>query len=236
MGYLTEAELVDRFRYYTVQMESQLVRGDDFNTLADKIPFAVHLNNPANLDLVSTNLTYTRLLGYQIEEIHELGLEFHKRCIHPESLSLYPQLLVRSKQAPRAITSFIHHVWQSGKLKPAYAPVVTFTKPTALPCGGLLCLSPLPHNFGSMVDKIQQVIEVDEFKLKRFARFQQLSTRELEVLRLLAEGFNNPQIAEQLGISRQTVETHRKKLKAKLELGSFRDLMKYALAFGLVKL
>lgn len=236
MGYLTEAELIDRFRYYTVQMESQLVRGDDFNTLADKIPFAVHLNDPDNLDLLSTNLTYTRLLGYQIEEIHELGQEFHKRCIHPASLSLYPQLLVRSKQNPGAITSFIHHVWQSGKPKPFYRPVVTFTKPTRLPGGGLLCLSPLPHNFGSMVDKIQQVIEVDEFKLKNFARFQQLGDRELQVLRLLGEGCNNPEVAEQLGISRQTVETHRKRIKAKLGIGSFRELVKYALAFGLVKL
>lgn len=213
-----------------------MLRGDNFNELANKIPFAVHLNNPGNLELLSTNLAYTRLMGHQLEEIHELGVEFHKRCIHPASLSLYPQLLVHSKQNPGAIISFIHHVWQPAKPKPAYTPVVTFTKPTALPGGGLLCLSPRPHNFGSMVEKLQQVVEVDKFKLKNFARFQQLSARELQVLRLLGEGCTNPQIAEQLCISRQTVETHRKKIKAKLEISSFRDLVKYALAFGLVKL
>lgn len=236
MAYLTEAELVDRFRYYTDQIESQLVRGDDFHALTDKIPFSIHLNAPTDLALRATNHPHTQLLGYQLEEIHELGEEFFTRAIHPASLSLYPQLLGHSKRNPSATMSFIHHVWQPTQVKAAYTPVVTFTKPTTLPCGGLLCLSPLPHNFGSMVDKVQQVIEVNEFKLKNFARFKQLSVRELEVLRLLGEGCNNPQTAAQLGISRQTVETHRKKIKAKLDISSFRDLVKYALAFGLIKL
>lgn len=236
MGYLTETELVNRFRYYTAQIEEQLVRGDDFHTLTDKLPFSVHLNAPTDLALRHTNHTYTQMLGYQLEEIHELGEEFFTRAIHPSSLHLYPQLLVHAKQNPSGIMSFIHHVWQSNKLKPGYTPVVTFTTSTRMPCSSLICLSPLPHNFGSMVDKVQQVIEVNEFKLKNFARFQQLSARELQILTLLGEGCNNPQIAEQLCISRQTVETHRKRIKAKLDISSFRDFVKYALAFGLIKL
>ena len=55
-----------------------------------------------------------------------------------------------------------------------------------------------------------------------------LSNRELEVLRLLAEGNGNRQIAEQLGISVRTVEGHRARVMLKLELNSLSDLIRYA--------
>lgn len=232
MAYLTEKELIERFQYYTLQLEGQLIRGDDFNALTDAIPFAVHLNDSSNLELVAANRSHTEQLGYQVEEIHEMGLEFLNRCVHPKSLAVYPLLLQRSKQASSVFT-FIHHILYRTP-KPDYTPVITFTKTTNLPGGVSICLSPLPHNFGAMVDKVRQVIEVDDFKLKHFGRFQRLTSREREILRLLSSGYNNLQIAEQLHISRQTVETHRKKLKAKLDIGSFRDLMRYALAFDLV--
>jgi DNA-binding CsgD family transcriptional regulator len=47
-----------------------------------------------------------------------------------------------------------------------------------------------------------------------------LSKREFEVLRLLAEGKVNRQVAEQLGISVRTVEGHRARIMLKLELAS----------------
>ena len=55
-----------------------------------------------------------------------------------------------------------------------------------------------------------------------------LTNREQEVLRLLAEGQGNRQIAEQLGISVRTVEGHRARVMLKLELGSLSELIRYA--------
>jgi len=235
VAYLTKRELLNRFRYYTLQLESQLLRGDDFNALTDAIPFQIHLNAANDLSLLATNHAFTEQLGYQIGEIRELGWEVFKRCVHPQSLDLYPALLERAKRRTSAIFTFAHQLFIRRR-KSDYSPVVTFTKPTKLPGGPLLCLSPLPHNFGSMVDKVQQVVEVDQFKLNNLSRFQQLTPREIEILRLLGEGCNNPQISEQLSISRETVATHRKNLKSKLDIHSFRDLMRYALAFGLIKI
>lgn len=83
---------------------------------------------------------------------------------------------------------------------------------------------------------MERVVSMDEFKLKNFKRFQTLTKREVEILQMLANGCDNPAIAEQLFISRQTVETHRKNLRIKLDLNSYRDLMKYAFSFNLVQL
>jgi two-component system response regulator NreC len=61
-----------------------------------------------------------------------------------------------------------------------------------------------------------------------------LTTRELEVLSLLAEGFNNEKIGETLQISKHTVARHRENLMRKLELHSRSELVKYAIRKGLI--
>jgi len=61
-----------------------------------------------------------------------------------------------------------------------------------------------------------------------------LSRRELQVLTLIADGNTNKQIAEQLGISVRTVETHRERLMRKLAVQGTAALTKAAIALGLV--
>lgn len=61
-----------------------------------------------------------------------------------------------------------------------------------------------------------------------------LSARELEVLKLVAQGYANREIAEQLFISVKTVETHKAHIGEKLGLRSRVDLMRYARAHGLL--
>lgn len=61
-----------------------------------------------------------------------------------------------------------------------------------------------------------------------------LSERELEILKLLALGFTTKEIAEQLYLSGRTVETHRSRVQEKLLLTSRADLVRYALDHNLV--
>nr|WP_298101084.1 response regulator transcription factor [uncultured Shinella sp.] len=60
-----------------------------------------------------------------------------------------------------------------------------------------------------------------------------LTARERDVLRELVAGKNNRDIANALGITTATVETHRKHLKKKLALGSTAELVRYALDRGI---
>jgi DNA-binding NarL/FixJ family response regulator len=55
-----------------------------------------------------------------------------------------------------------------------------------------------------------------------------LSTREREIVQLLAEGKSNKQVAGLLNISTRTVENHRAKVMEKLNLHSFSELVRYA--------
>jgi len=68
----------------------------------------------------------------------------------------------------------------------------------------------------------------------RAAADEVLSEREREVLRLLALGHTNQEIAKMLYISVRTAETHRAHIMQKLRLGTRAELVRYALAHGML--
>jgi two-component system response regulator NreC len=73
-----------------------------------------------------------------------------------------------------------------------------------------------------------------EADAQRRAEADPLSDREREVLRLLALGHTNQEIAKELFISVRTAETHRAHIMQKLRLASRAELVRYAIAQGLL--
>jgi DNA-binding NarL/FixJ family response regulator len=74
-----------------------------------------------------------------------------------------------------------------------------------------------------------------EAEERKRAEVDPLSEREREVLRLLALGHTNQEIAKMLYISVRTAETHRAHIMQKLGLSSRAELVRYALSEGLLE-
>lgn len=66
-------------------------------------------------------------------------------------------------------------------------------------------------------------------------QFSLLTNREREILKLIAEGKTNEQIAKQLWISPRTAKVHRANIMKKLDVHKVADLVKYAIKTGLVE-
>jgi DNA-binding NarL/FixJ family response regulator len=66
--------------------------------------------------------------------------------------------------------------------------------------------------------------------------YERLTDREREVLHLAAEGLGNTEVAEKLGISPRTAETHRANVLRKLGLRGQTDVVRYALRRGIIDL
>ncbi|MGH9881658.1 MAG: response regulator transcription factor, partial [Pyrinomonadaceae bacterium] len=62
-----------------------------------------------------------------------------------------------------------------------------------------------------------------------------LTSREREILQLLAENKSNKEVAARLGISVRTVETHRRSIMQKLNVSSIVELVHYAIRNGMVE-
>jgi two-component system, NarL family, response regulator NreC len=75
--------------------------------------------------------------------------------------------------------------------------------------------------------------EIDE---KIMIDLDVLSQRERQVLELVAHGFNNQQIGEQLTLSPKTIARHRERIMHKLNMHSRTELVKFAIRSGLIQL
>ena len=64
--------------------------------------------------------------------------------------------------------------------------------------------------------------------------YGQLTDRERDVLKLVAEGFTTQEVSGMLGISPKTVEGHTTNLMAKLDIHKRVDLVKYAIRKGII--
>lgn len=91
---------------------------------------------------------------------------------------------------------------------------------------GIKAVAQGKNYFSSSIAKV--LMDAPTQKTKR------LSTREQVVLGHIAEGKSSKEIAEILCISFRTVEAHRRNIKDKLNLDTFAELVRYAVAQGLV--
>lgn len=83
---------------------------------------------------------------------------------------------------------------------------------------------------------VQQVLHKDQAAKHDKDGYDVLSAREKEVLRLVALGHTNQQIAELLVVSVKTVETHKSRIMDKLNLKNRSELVRYAIERGLIDL
>ncbi|MEH0022139.1 MAG: response regulator transcription factor [Desulfobacter sp.] len=72
--------------------------------------------------------------------------------------------------------------------------------------------------------------------LDKLPRFNKISKKEREILQLVAEGEKTRDIAEKLGVSIKTVETHRRNIMKKLNIFSVAGLTKFAIQEGIISL
>ncbi|WP_185731495.1 LuxR C-terminal-related transcriptional regulator [Larkinella rosea] len=75
---------------------------------------------------------------------------------------------------------------------------------------------------------------VDSQEEKQPEQIRQLTSREIEVLRLIAQEFTTAEIADKLNISEATVDTHRRNMIQKLKVKSIVGLANFAIRNGLV--
>jgi len=91
-----------------------------------------------------------------------------------------------------------------------------------------------PHFSPAVSRKIMDRYLSGEDALSKNAQPDHLTEREREVLQLIAEGYSNVKVAELMGISVKTVETHRANIMKKIGAHDVTGLVKYAIKRGII--
>ncbi|SMC82554.1 response regulator [Sporomusa malonica] len=83
---------------------------------------------------------------------------------------------------------------------------------------------------------LNSLLQVNDEKHDQRDPYTLLSSRERQVLRLLAQGHTNSEIAEQLSLSAKTVDTYRSRIMNKLNVRKKSELVNYALQYKLINM
>jgi PAS domain S-box-containing protein len=180
-----------------------------------------------------TNGNYRRLIGYEEAEIKQLSVEEARELFHPDDMKIIMEgtELLRTKQTEgfsgiyRIRHKEGHWVWMY--------------------CNATLCQSnnegDPEYVLGFAADFTPQIhsekhlneLIAENRRLVNCIRINCLTSREKEIILLLAEGHNCKEISNFLGITYLTTETHIRNIHSKLGLSHQTALLKFALESGL---
>lgn len=195
-------------------------------------PFIFHYND-ADYNFQFLNERACEWFGLSKERIIDMGERFVREFYHPDTINNeLPKIrrFYKIHDAERVYSNY-HQIYNPS-IK-TYSICLVFIKKCFMLGGFVSIMQPLENAY-MLSKKMNRIISEEIFRKNHERLFEDLTLREEEILKLLAEGMNNPQISQRLFISRRTVEQHRKNINRKLHIHTFKDILDYAFAFDLI--
>ena len=205
----------------------------EITVFADILPGAVIINDIRSGVAIWMNKKGLKELGITLDDVVNMdAAEYHSKHFNEEDAKDYvPKILelVKQNNDEESVTFFqqvrinnnekwVWHVSSTRILMrdDEYNPVL------------LLTMSFQIDSKHSMTTKAAKLLEENNFLKKNLHEFAKLTPRETEVLKHIAIGKNAIECGNDLFISPQTVDTHRKNIRKKLGTSSFFELFQYA--------
>ena len=231
--YKTEKEILIDNHCSLFQLENGIeTKKYSIDEIGEMLPGMLHLNRSPDLVLSYFNSWALERFEKSVEEIQKEGLDFMVSLFEPEIAFLFSKSLIRFISKNDNNSS--HGFFQKLRFNPKLDYEWMFTTSKLFMDGSYI------FSYSSRIQDIEnnssyllRALDDNLFLRKNFLKYQQLTLREKEIVKLVAKGFTSRQIAEILYISKDTVSTHRKNITKKLELKNINDWIRYYNAFPL---
>lgn len=231
--YQTEHELVNLQQTGVLLLEKQIETQQlSIDEIRENIPGYIHFNRLHNFSLINASPDSETFFELSTDEIKCEGIGFVRNHFHQSTLETsIPQLISFGKTCqPEAVIGQFNKIRKSTCTK--YLTFIGFTKKCSCFDCFLTVQNPV-QVFGQMAVKLNQVVDDNQFVRKNYMKFQMLTKREIEILRLIGCGKSRNEIAAMLSISKHTFDNHRKSIRQKLEIKSAAGLFRFIHAFDL---
>jgi DNA-binding CsgD family transcriptional regulator len=204
----------------------------------DLMPGAVIIHDLYKQTVIHMSAAGRRLLQTTNEELRDMGTAYYSRFFNTEETVDYvPKILgMLERNNDEEFVSFFQQVrtspvgefewWLSSTRifmrNDAGEPVYTIT--TSVPVDK-------EHAFAS---KANRLLEENNFLKKHSKEFSSLTSREREIIRLMAQDVSSAEIAERMHLSEDTVKTHRRNIKKKVGAANHYDVVRFVQAFDML--
>lgn len=211
-----------------------------FTECAEFIPGVVIVHELREKDFRTVYMSSRGLnqLGVSLEELSVMGPKYHDRFFNNEDMDdfmLKLRKLLQNKDPEETFTFFQQvkfkdrqeWVWHIGSIRifhqaedgsPSHLVTVSFP------------VDRMKH----IENKAERLLKENMFFKENLNKYLGLGKRAKEVLRLVALGKSSADIAKELHISIDTVHTHRKNIKKKLNISTSFEFTEYARAYDLI--
>lgn len=210
----------------------------DISPHLEKLPAVVTVHNIHTWYLLHMNIHGLAHLGISLPELLEMGNDYYRRYFNPEESKEYvPKILgMLERNNNDEMISYFQQVRSSENA--AYKMWLSSTKvfmlgDDAKPLLTVTVTIPVDaeHNVSSKVDRLME--ENNYLRINKNS-FAALTHREKTILCLMALDKSSSEMAAQLFISEDTVKTHRRNIKKKINAENQYDVMKFAQAFDML--
>jgi DNA-binding CsgD family transcriptional regulator len=208
---------------------------------ADLLPGVVIIHEIADFSDFKTVFMSSKgldQLGVSMSELSQMGSKYHERFFNNEDMEGFMiklEKLLHERDASETFTFFQQvkfkdrdeWVWHIGSIRifhqdknghPTHTITVSFP------------VDQMKH----IPNKAERLLAENTFFRNNLEKFHGLGERAKEVLRLVALGRSSAEISEELNITVDTVNTHRKIIKRKLGIQTTYEFTEYAHAFDLI--
>jgi DNA-binding CsgD family transcriptional regulator len=209
---------------------------EDLDKLFEVLPADVmHVNDPVTIALRYLDPVTMKAFNFTQEKLESEGIAIMSRGLEPSNfqrnLPIIQDFVKRGNKHEVAV------IFQNMNLDQTpgsdFEWYVSFMK-LSKKAKGIFTLDFKINFLDQYQKKFMKIIEWDEFVHENMNRFQELSPREIEIMTKVALGVSSTEMADELSISKLTVDTHRKNIMSKLGINRFVDLIRFAEAFDLV--
>ncbi|SMB99954.1 transcriptional regulator, LuxR family [Hymenobacter roseosalivarius DSM 11622] len=206
--------------------------------VADSMPGVVIVLNDDCRRVLYMSARGLAELGTTLAEVTALGEEYYARYFNPDEAHEYVPKVVGLLE--RNDLSYTVTFFQQVRTGPQGCFELHLSTARVLLQGQqgrpllTICLSCRIDPDSHITTKVQRLLDENTFLRAHAARFAGLTKRERQVLAGISRGLSSGELAEALFISAQTVDTHRRNLRQKLQTTSAFELGQYARAFDLI--
>ena len=231
----TEKEFI-RFHQKNMFTLDRLIEQKQFSLeeLGDMLPGLFHINDGETLANKFISTKADDLMVISSAEIIELGERFLTNYLSQHTLhTVFPRINEHFNAGDKHAIFTDFQFFRRDMKSDEYHPLLTSCKIS--PNGKDFITLSIPFSNYSTASKIlEKAIEYSQIADAEFEKFQSLTKREKQILKLIAEGWTNKQIGNLLFISEHTVRTHRNRIFKKLDIKNIRDAIRYGEIFDLI--
>lgn len=231
MNLFTEREFNNQNQHFAFRLRNLYVKNEnEFRLIQDYLPNPIYVNDRVDFSYQFFSKSFFSK-GEEIEKLYTLG--------KPYLLTISNSILL--KQAETIANKFhlendysdVCNYLQSISLNNKRTSY--FTNKILINDKLTLNVTLFPSDSQLISNVFKELIPLGEANLNKWLRFQTLTKREKEILKLIANDYSNKEVSNLLFISSHSAKTHRRNIYKKLDIHKTSQLVRIAIAMELLQ-